>query len=323
MNNKLPLKLMLVPLVLIALALIASIAVDLFDLFGLREPITDRLQFPFLWFALFHWLEVLQWPVQGAVILICGINAGLAWRSEDRDARAMHLVLGVGVILMLVEDAGNVRHIIRHYLNRALHADAGDFSLLISLVELGYFAVIGLVMMFAFVRYWRVWWCNFQARTGFLVGIVCYGVATVSSWLGHAFRGQFEGFRDLYTLAGTRLLEVVYRLAPDYQAILEASPNLVYGTPIQFVVMDHVYEESVELIGAFGLLAGVLALMLKFSGSAQGQPQNGEEQHRQGGAGRHGDDPGHENAADHAQVDRGDAARHADAQDGPDHGMRG
>jgi len=257
-----PVWLLLVPLVLIGLSLALTAAVDLYNVFGLREVVADRSLFPFLWFSLFHWLQVLQWPVGGVVILLCGINAGLAWQAGRQRARLMHLVLGAGMVLMLVEDAGDVRHLIRIYVNRALLADVGDFSSLIIMIELAYFAAIAAVMLYALGRFWRVWWPHVAARIGFLTGIGCYALATGSSWLGHALRGRFEEYPDLYTLVGTYVLKAVYWLAPGYREILEKDPDLIYGTPVQFVVMDHVYEESVELIGAFGLLVGVVAMLL-------------------------------------------------------------
>jgi hypothetical protein len=134
--------------------LILSDGVDLFGWRGqLREPLWQTLLLnrrPTEW---------LQWSALGSVF-------GGAWylaadlRARGTSPRAVRFLLwfGLGAALMLIEDAGDVRHTIAHYVRRA----SGDDLVLglhpVVLVDVPYFAVLVLPLLASAHHAWGSTW---------------------------------------------------------------------------------------------------------------------------------------------------------------------
>ncbi len=215
--------------------------------------LTDRLinrgaERPFMWYYLFTEgspTEMLQWAYLTATVILCGCLVGqLGERGHHRPARFFALV-AAGTGIMLMEDAGNLRHRIKFYIRLAF----GDTMTIGIVVELVIYSLLGLLMIYALVRFWRYPWRHGETRNYMVSGYLLYAVAAIASVTRH--------FGDWYDHAGAWLLDV-WGLAEPFDALF--IPTDV-GRPIGFYIMDFLVEESIELIAAGALCAAVLAYM--------------------------------------------------------------
>lgn len=246
-----------------AASALAVVAVDVYDLGGLRSWYAGEELVPFFWF---HWYEfplekIGQWGALGAFVAVCVVNSVLTHHRSDSEGRTMWMLLTVGGVLMLLEDAFDIRHELRVAINPLVGEES--YGVVSTFVELGYFAAIGVVLVWALVRY-RHYWSSWVPTRGYLlVGYMFYGAAVGCSWLGSAFRDyEPAGHRDLYTLIGEAVTSRLFalddqalRLFVDTTAALEQTEM----APLPFYFVDRVFEESLELIGAGALLVAALA----------------------------------------------------------------
>lgn len=263
MNNK---KLSHLPVIfviaLLTLSFILILLIDVWNLFGVRDLVIEYRDFPYFWF---HWflvpVEVLQWPMLGLCILTYAFIAGIAYRNGEKEVLSFWLLLGAGVILMLMEDAGDVRHIIRNDIEEI--TGESSYGYIGTIFELSYFAVLALIPLYAILRYRRVYWPVKATKGYFLLGFFCYGLAVFSSWAGSAFRSVTE-FNDLYTFAGQFIVRPLFHLNEGARELYEQT-NMEFAERgnhlVEFWFMDRVYEESLELLGAGALLAAGLSFL--------------------------------------------------------------
>jgi len=234
----------------------AVVLIDVLDIAGIRTRLASGRDMPQLWWHLFREggpTELLQWTLLGGTALVASHNAG--WfaarrgRSMVRERRFLTL-LSVASVLMLIEDAGNPSHMVADSVMRFL----GDEGYGVEVAaRLPIFLLVGAVPLYAFVRYWPS--VGFRRPGGGLLlgGFAAYGVATFSSLPANMLF-------DFYPRVGRFVTDQLFagRMIPiertaDWQ--LRFSAEEFTGT----LFMDYAYEESVELIGAMLLLAGVLA----------------------------------------------------------------
>lgn len=252
----------------LGLSLLVTVLVDIFNIFGVKYWMVENLTIPYFWF---YWFSTpvenpLQWYLLGLTLIVFGSNAGRAYQGSDRQAGPFWLLLSAGTMLMLVEDAGDVRHTIRKMVQGA--AGEGSYGYVGTLFELGYFAVIGLVMVFALWHYRHVYWNDVRLRNWLFAGYLFYGLAVSLSWIGSAFH-SIIGF-TVYQRAG----EVILRgLFVRDQITMEAYQVAIASRNIDFFFMDRLVEESLELMGVAALLTAGLYFYSKFRGKATGEPE--------------------------------------------------
>ncbi|GEL07211.1 hypothetical protein [Salisediminibacterium halotolerans] len=251
-------------------SLLLVVAVDIMNVFGVSERLLAAQdgETAYVWY---HWyefpVEVLQWPALAAAMLLFGIIYGNASeRSAGADlsplgpppiVRRFSLLIAAGLLLMLLEDAGDVRHIITDLMNM-ITGGAGSgsrYGYAATLFELGYFAALAAVMLFAIVRYRAAFIADRRAVIWLAGGIVFYAVAVTSSWAGSAF-GAVLDISQLYTAIGNRAVELLFVNGAHSEALYEQARDTVGN--VGFMFMDRVYEETLELMGAAFLLAAAV-----------------------------------------------------------------
>jgi hypothetical protein len=239
------------PALIIALALTylaaayaAVIAVDVMGL-GREQLLAISPERRALWVHLFEDAsptEFLQWAALGAIVILAASLSGAAKQARRTDASAFWRLASVGALLMLLEDAGNVRHRLAHYADLLGLLDApGPWHLA---VEAAWFGVIALVLVVAVVR--------FSGSIGASRRTVAYGL---SGAIAYAMAATMSATRDVgwwYADAGRWIQESLLR------ADLLVPEGWV-PAHVHFFLMDYVVEETIELIGASLLLAAVLA----------------------------------------------------------------
>lgn len=231
------------------------LAVDVINVAGSRDWLmTTRLEPPMLWFHLYQDagpIELVVWSMISFLGVVSGVLGGSlaaqahltddpAVRDQARRAASFWILWAITAFLLLIEDAGNVRHMLNRYGfmltdMRRVHT---------ALIELTWFAFIASFPLYAIVRHGRV--------VGALRSVRWYGIAGI---LIYGFTGAMNGLRNVknfYTrlgewmseeLLGGRLL-VAYRWDQEEQ---------------WWYLPDLVLEEPGELIGMTLMVAAALA----------------------------------------------------------------
>lgn len=234
--------------VLLALAVAWGLflLVDVFDVAGLRGIVAAG--FP-IWARLFsegHVVEWGQWLCLGVAATLAGVVAGLQLATGNRRGASFWALIGLSAALLLIEDAGNPSHRVSRWASVLL----GDGEVAARAGRLPVFVIVAGLPGYAIIRYWRELRADRSAGNLLLGGIGCYAFAGFSSVV-------LNVVWDFYERAGSFVTETLLRgrLAP-----LPPGP---WGGPeaTGAVLMDTLYEESLELLAAGLILAGAVAAL--------------------------------------------------------------
>ena len=181
-----------------------------------------------LWWHLFRNrgpVEYVQWFFLALTTLASAALFGYHLAREERPSHIFWGLVSVSFILMLIEDAGDPRHIIARYTHNFLGWEH-------KYVEGAFFIAVAFPVVFAFLRYWKVHFHYPQTRLYLLSGAALYGAVATTSVLRHQ--------EEIYRRLGERL-----------------SPILFEGNIPGFHLMDFMVEESVELLASAIFFTGV------------------------------------------------------------------
>jgi hypothetical protein len=225
-------------------AYLAIVVVDVLEV-GRAWLVQNEPRRAALWVLLFEDgspTEFFQWSLIGALIVLAALTTGsLRERGEVAAARFWRLI-AVGGVLMLMEDAGNVRHRLAYHARVAGLLDApGPWHLA---VEMVWYAAIATVFLWAVVRYVSAILPARQTVVLGVAGAFVYAVAAIMS-----------ATRDIgfwYASAGRFIERRIFRTDLPLPEVWEP-------WHVHFFIMDYLVEESLELIGAALLVAAVLA----------------------------------------------------------------
>ncbi|QBI20304.1 hypothetical protein ER308_12510 [Egibacter rhizosphaerae] len=214
----------------------AFLLVDVLDVGG-AQALLEELEQPLVFFHLFgeaRPTEWLQWAALGTSGVLAGLIAGQLSAGERTRVAGAWTLFAFGMVAMLIEDAGNPRHRVAEYAERLAGSTAGTVA---ELMVMG--AVAALPLLAAIWAGWHLLRAA-PGRRYLLAGYAVYGIAVLSS----ATRSLW------YERTGAALLGD--QLAP-----------FMHGDPpedrVNFYVLDHLYEESLELVAATLLLVGTIA----------------------------------------------------------------
>ncbi|WP_018862383.1 hypothetical protein [Thioalkalivibrio sp. ALJ3] len=241
----------------VALADIAAMEVARTDWLLADSPL------PLLWYTLFsegRAVEMVQW----ALLFLSTVLATSWWFSRRSTAssaeRLPFLLLASALLLMLVEDSLNLRHVVADDYLPLLHSHLPFTESFINRLiwELSFYSMLAAMMLGSIAtivlrhrprRKTLVW-----LSLAFVVyGSVGFGSALrrIGNWQERLGTWLMERF-DLYGL-------------PYWQDALEIMerPREIresYSLTLEYLLVDHLLEESVELIAASLLLAALLYL---------------------------------------------------------------
>ncbi len=188
-------------------------------------------------------IEWTQWVLLALAIAASAYLAGRL-QAEDRAGSArFFFLLAIGLGLMLIEDAGDVRHTISGYAWGMVGYEI--FGLHHAVVtHVPYYAALAAVPVYAVLRYGRYPWASVRTRLYLGGGVLLYALAAMASAL--AF------LDDLYVEVGAWVDRVV--LAGRLPV-----PDGIAASGAHYMLVDSVLEESVELLAAGMMLAAILA----------------------------------------------------------------
>jgi hypothetical protein len=243
-------------LLLVVAALLPAATITLFiDVLGSDDWLEGRLV-PLFWYHIFLEkgpIETMQWFFLGVSILACGALWGhtVAARTGARAAYRFNspetgwFLLGSGFVLLILEDAGNIRHEARAQVVKILGTDANTTALV---VELTFYTGFSLVMLSGLLLTWRQWRLQGGAWKRLLLGFFAYGVAGFSS--------ASRNVSGWYERVGLAMIEQ-FGVAQDVR--WQQAAETVGGMPaLGFYLMDLALEESLELLAAGFLLSALV-----------------------------------------------------------------
>ena len=237
----------------LAMAWVLFFAVDVFNLFGSRDLLSRVLpDNPSTWYQLFRdgrVTEWLQWGALGIAGLIAAIHAGRLYERQDPAAQRLArfwVLIALALTLMLIEDAGNVRHMLRWYAYRLT-----DMVMAERAVEFAYFSVLAGIPLYALLRYWRDHRQHGPTHRYLLAAFAFYGIAGLSSATRH--------WGEWHDRVGEAALATIRRVDENFVIYRHVS----YDGQVRegYWLMDMIVEESVELLGATMFLCAAMAFL--------------------------------------------------------------
>lgn len=252
---------------LVFFSYLAFYLIDLHNIFGLRDVLfnTKGYYFYFTYRPFFfqHWgrnsgiAEIFQYLFLGGAAMTSAFIAGTRRNVSKRQFK-FWLLLAISFTLMLLEDAGDLRHVFMSYI-QAIFVEA-EQSWAGSSFELLYFGFLGGLPLYTLIRYGGFLKRFKKTRTYLIIGFIFYFLAGSLSFIGTAFSKVFD--QNLYSQVGQHMYNFSLSIGdadlPKVWADWQANSNF----PIDFFLMDSLVEENLEIIGASALLAAVVSFYL-------------------------------------------------------------
>ena len=228
-------------------------------------PAPEEMRFGVLWFELFsegRFVERVQWGLLGFACLTA-LFARLSLSVAHGDPAVSTTALAGGLALMLLEDSVNLRHVGAYLVLQRFGDGAIGSSLLCGGFELVYFGLLALMMIAPLVVFARA---RVLSRGTCRWLFAAYGV--------YAFAGLFSVSRTfgsdggLQGAFGTWLIDRLDLLSrPNWLAAETSFHEHIAETDgangsFGYLLVDHLVEESVELVAA-GLLASAVAMLAR------------------------------------------------------------
>jgi len=255
----------------VILSFVLFYLIDLRNAWGLRDWLfsIDRVYFYFTYTPFFFqhygrnsgFAELFQWGLLATGIIMTALLAGRLY-EKSRSLSRFFILMTIALTLILIEDAGDVRHMAMSYVQLA--ADEPDQGIFGTAFEGLYFAILGGIPLYALIKYGkelldykRAWWYT-------IIGFILHATAASLSFIGTAFQMLLE--RDVYTIMGDWLVALSYKLGTaDLPDIWEAWNAGNWILQIGFFLMDSLIEENIELLGNAFLVAGTITIWQKIT----------------------------------------------------------
>ncbi len=251
---------------LVLFSFLAFLLVDLHNIFGLRDVLfnTKPYYFYFTYYPFFfqHWgrnsgiAEVFQFLFLGGAIMISAFIAGTRINISKRQFK-FWLLLAIAFTLMLLEDAGNLRHTFMSYVQAIFVEPEQSWGG--SSFELLYFSVLGGLPLYTFIRYGGFLKRYKKTRIYLIIGYIFYFLAGALSFAGTAFSKVFE--KNFYSQAGHYFYNFSLKIGNSELTEIWTNWQANSSFPINFYLMDSLLEENLEIIGSSALLAAALAFL--------------------------------------------------------------
>ncbi|TYQ15805.1 UNVERIFIED_CONTAM: hypothetical protein Cloal_2295 [Acetivibrio alkalicellulosi] len=191
--------------------------------------------------------EMFQWFFISVSVLACGVISGLHIKKSELSKCFM--MIGLGMAIMLMEDAGNIRHLIARLVSILFYDEysgSGSNPYATGTIVLIY-SILGFLMVFPLIKYRGQLLSSVKSKSAirwFVIGYFAYGFASVVSateqmgnWVGRVGAGII-----------------------DYFSLTERAAW--HSRELGFYLLDFLVEESIELIGASFIFAALLSYAL-------------------------------------------------------------
>ncbi len=221
---------------------------SLFFLFDIFEVFSSER---ILWTILFndYPLEWTQWFVMVFAIVTAGFLSSQLFSEKRFFSSKFFLLFALGIGFMLIEDAGDIRHVISSELNK--FSDNGYLMGIHYKVvsDLPYFVLLASLPLYATFRYGRYVWVVSKCRFPFLLGLFFYAIASIGS--------AFRHFNDFYINIGYWINENVL----NNSFPIPSSLSIDRG---HFLLVDSILEETIELLAISFIFLSFLIFVQEF-----------------------------------------------------------
>ncbi len=256
-------------IVYVLLSFVLFYLIDLRNIFNVRDFLInfDQRYFYFGYTPFFFehygrnsgFAELIQWAFLGGGMFLSAVLTGYFYKINKRLATFFGL-LALALVLMLLEDAGDVRHTLMSYVQAvAKEPDQGFWG---TGFEGLYFMILGGIPLYALIRFWS----DIRKYSKFfwylIMGFIAHGLAASLSFIGTAFQMYLD--RDIYTIMGDKFVALSYYLGDaNLKAVWENWNSQNWMSQINFYLMDSLIEENIELIGGAFLFAALIVFWKK------------------------------------------------------------
>ncbi len=265
-NIKLSDKIFIFGVILVIFSFLAFILIDLNNFFGLRDVFFntkgDYFYFTYRPFFFQHWgrnsgfAEVFQFLFLGGAIISSAYIAGTRVNISKRQYK-FWLLLAISFSLMLLEDAGNLRHTFMGYI-QAIFVEP-DQALGGTIFEIIYFGLLGGLPLYTFIRYGAFLKRFKKTKIYLIIGYIFYFLAASLSFVGTAFSKVFE--KNLYSQVGYHFYNFSLKIGDKELPEIWTNWQLNSNFQINFYLMDSLVEENLEIIGSSALLAAIVSYL--------------------------------------------------------------
>lgn len=242
----------------------AVITVDFLNAFDTQTWLTAGLQpLPLLWYELFSEgspAEMLQWAAL-AVSFLAMTTAALQFRKQpDRFCYRFAAMLSLGLLLMVIEDALNFRHVVvDYYFPFVFGEQSTDQRRVYRLIwELIFYSFLSVLMVVPFLFFWRKKIWHGAGLRLLTVAYLIYGFAGFSSALRRVGQWQERLGHWLIEHLNLAVLPAWEESLSRMERWREQSSD--YNHTLGYLLTDHLIEESIELIAATLLVTAFLML---------------------------------------------------------------
>lgn len=242
----------------------AVITIDVLNVFDAQNWLTAGLNpLPLLWYELFSEAspaEMLQWAALAVSFIVFATVALQLRKQSDWHRYRFAAMLSLGLLLMLIEDFLNLRHVVvDHYFPLVFGEPSTYPRRTYRLIwELIFYTFLSVLMVIPFVVFWlKGVWHGTGLRI-LTVAYLIYGFAGFSSALRRV--GDWQERLGYWLIERLNLAEL-----PAWAESLSRMErwrelSSGYTHTLGYLLTDHLIEESIELIAATLLVTALLSL---------------------------------------------------------------
>jgi len=214
--------------------------------------------YPYFWSKIFSErsiTELIQWFFLGAAAVLCVVRIYQVNQLGESNIW-MWRILYLGLLIMLIEDAYNIRHIYADAVSASLFkVDVNSLEYLKSSLrtglELSFYIFLGGIMCLSFILIIRSKFLIWSGKQMLFCGYFFYAIAAIAS--------VTRNVQDWYIIVGTKIINSLTSISGA-----EWDESLMQGSkPMGFWIMDWLFEESLELLGAAFILGSMVAFVLQ------------------------------------------------------------
>jgi len=233
-----------------------SFLLDVMNIFGLRNLYSD-MTVPLLWDLMFQErgpVEMFQWLFLGFLTITSAFLFGILTERNRRKEGMFWFLFSIAGVLMLMEDAGNIRHFV-------LRENMVLGWVVMQSLETLYFGLIAAIPIAAVLKYGKHLRESRITIVLLALGFLFYGMAVFFSGPADLTNINIyvgDAFYDATATLGGEELEQIYE---ETDARLEEQAGGEGFMDVSYRFVDHLIEESLELLGATMLLAAAVSYM--------------------------------------------------------------
>ncbi len=198
-----------------------------------------------MWLLLFNDrpVEWTQWFLFVFAVVASAYLAGRLDASKRVKVARFFFLFSIGLGLMLIEDAGDIRHVISREVQRVAGSEImGVHFRVVS--DVPYFTALAFIPVYAVLRYGRYVWESTKIRFYLASGFLLYAIAAMGSGIRH-----LGGF---YITIGAWIDRTFFgNQFPVPEGMTQERAH--------FFIVDSVIEESIELLALTMIFAAILA----------------------------------------------------------------